>query len=132
MDMQYYLDEGIRMATISKAVSYTHLDVYKRQTMGIDSIKNVYKAQIDNGNTFFASNARGLPDGLRCLLQRAVRECCLKTDTDIEKLLEELLIMSRGVIYYWCIPVSYTHLDVYKRQRLQKYKVSSPSCGSFF
>ena len=33
--------------------------------MGIDSIKNVYKAQIDNGNTFFASNARGLPDGLR-------------------------------------------------------------------
>ena len=71
--------------------------------MGIDSIKNVYKAQIDNGNTFFASNARGLPDGLRCLLQRAVRECCLKTDTDIEKLLEELLIMSRGVIYYWCI-----------------------------
>ena len=49
------------------------------ETMGIDSIKNVYKAQIDNGNTFFASNARGLPDGLRCLLQRAVRECCLKT-----------------------------------------------------
>ena len=73
------------------------------ETMGIDSIKNVYKAQIDNGNTFFASNARGLPDGLRCLLQRAVRECCLKTDTDIEKLLEDLLIMSRGVIYYWCI-----------------------------
>ena len=35
------------------------------ETMGIDSIKNVYKAQIDNGNTFFASNARGLPDGLR-------------------------------------------------------------------
>ena len=32
-----------------------------------------------------------------------MRECCLKTDTDIEKLLEELLIMSRGVIYYWCI-----------------------------
>ncbi|MFQ7538123.1 MAG: hypothetical protein ACLRL6_12675 [Clostridium sp.] len=27
----------------------------------------------------------------------------LNPATDIEKLLEELLIMSRGVIYYWCI-----------------------------
>ena len=73
------------------------------ETMGIDSIKNVYKAQIDNGNAFFASNARGLPNGLRLLLQRAVKERCLKANTDIEKLLEELLIMRRGVIYYWCI-----------------------------
>lgn len=73
------------------------------ETMGIDSIKNVYKAQIDNGNAFFASNARGLPNGLRLLLQRSVEKRCLRNDTDIEKLLEELLIMSRGVIYYWCI-----------------------------
>ena len=98
------------------------------ETMGIDSIKNVYKAQIDNGNTFFASNERGLPDGLRQLLLRAVKTQDLNPATDIEKLLEELLIMSRGVISYWCIrngainvrTYIYDMANMYLRSYIQK------------
>lgn len=70
---------------------------------GIDTIKSVYKAQVDNSNDFFASNDRGLPDGLRTLLIQAKQENILAEHTDIEELLNQLLILSRGVIYYWCI-----------------------------
>ena len=78
--------------------------------------------------TFFASNERGLPDGLRQLLLRAVKTQDLNPATDIEKLLEELLIMSRGVIYYWCIrngainvrTYIYDMANMYLRSYIQK------------
>lgn len=91
------------------------------QRMGVDSMKNVYKAQVDNGNSFFASNDRGLPEGLRELLVRAQISGRLKQSVDIEVLQEQLLILSRGVIYYWCIKDGKMDMPHYVRQMAKNY-----------
>lgn len=93
------------------------------QRMGVDSMKNVYKAQVDNGNSFFASNARGLPEGLRELIVRAKEAGRLKQSVDIDVLLEQLLILSRGVIYYWCIRDGKMDMIDYVRQMAKNYLV---------
>lgn len=71
--------------------------------LGKDLVKNVYKAQIDNGNVFFLSNERGLPKGLKTLIIRAIDEHKIKNDVSAELLANELLIISRGIIYHWCV-----------------------------
>ena len=70
------------------SVSYTHLDVYKRQDFG-----NVY-------GMFFALTGDGLSD----------REL-----SDYSELIKREVSELDGVE-----PVSYTHLDVYKRQVLHR------------
>jgi len=83
--------------------------------LGKDLVKNVYKAQIDNGNTFFLSNERGLPAGLKTLIVRAIGQNKLRSDTAADLLTKELLIISRGIIYHWC--VSDGHVDMLANAR---------------
>lgn len=70
---------------------------------GKDLAKNIYKAQIDNGNNFFLSNERGLPKGLEILIIRAINQNKIRNDVSAELLEKELLIISRGIIYHWCV-----------------------------
>ena len=77
---------------------------------GLDLVKNAYKAQIDNGNRFFLSNDRGLPNGLRTLISKASDKGIWKDNTDVESLTDELLIISRGIIYHWCISSGETNM----------------------
>lgn len=101
--MKEVLPKCMELEPIEAIIQYLREQCHHGEQIGIDSVKNVYKAQVDNGNDFFASNERGLPEGLRELIVRAKVEGKLKEDTDIEALLEQLLILSRGVLYYWCI-----------------------------
>jgi AcrR family transcriptional regulator len=71
--------------------------------LGKDLVKNVYKAQIDNGNVFFLSDERGLPKGLQTLIIRAIDQKKIRSDISAELLEKELLIISRGIIYHWCV-----------------------------
>lgn len=71
--------------------------------LGKDLVKNVYKAQIDNGNVFFLSNERGLPKGLETLIIRAMDQNKISRNISSELLEKELLIISRGIIYHWCV-----------------------------
>lgn len=70
---------------------------------GCDVIKNLYKAQIDNGNVFFLSIDRGLPQGLQKLVEKASEQGLLLPDVAPEQITKELLILSRGIIYNWCV-----------------------------
>lgn len=66
-------------------------------------IESVYKAQIDTGNDFFLSMDRGLPKGLFLLIEKGITLGNIKESVKAEKLSEELLIISRGIIYHWCV-----------------------------
>lgn len=83
-------------------IEYLVTQCYHAELMGLSAVSNLYKAQIDNGNTFFLSYDRGLPQGLFQLINRAIEKGALQPDTDANSLMEELLIISRGTIYYWC------------------------------
>lgn len=70
---------------------------------GIDFITNLYKAQMNHGNEFFVSDDRGLPQILLKLIRRAIENGEIKKDIDAEQLLKDLLMITRGVIYHWCV-----------------------------
>ena len=72
-----------------KAVSYTHLDVYKRQVLYIEAISNTPA------------------------YEKAVADAFKKVQTTYPGI--ELKKNDKG----WEVAVSYTHLDVYKRQALR-------------
>lgn len=69
----------------------------------VDLIKNIYKAQVDHGSEFFLSVTRGLPVGMRQLVDRAVDNGVFKSDTDRALLTSDLLLIVRGHLYNWCI-----------------------------
>lgn len=88
---------------VNAIVDYLEYQCQHAVKIGIEAIKNIYKSQIDNGNLFFLSNDRGLPNGLRTLVKFASDEGLLRDDVIVEDLVSELLIMSRGTIYHWAV-----------------------------
>ncbi|MCT8978484.1 TetR/AcrR family transcriptional regulator [Clostridium sp. CX1] len=88
---------------------------------GKDLVKNIYKAQIENGNTFFLSKERGLPEGLRRLVLRAIDENKIRRDVSADLLIEELLILARGIIYYWCVSDGNVDMLEYARRMTSNY-----------
>ena len=121
------------------AVSYTHLDVYKRQVW----LRTFYErfpsySQENRELTFtFHVNRDGkirYEDGFRknnpyipMLLPRIYR---ITAERDLELLQNDLLMFQENVqlkklrsgscLFEQAKPVSYTHLDVYKRQYLYR------------
>lgn len=70
---------------------------------GWETSGNVYKAQMDNGSEFFMSSERGIAVYLKKLLDRCVEEGVLKEGSDTASLRDDLLIITRGIIYNWCV-----------------------------
>lgn len=86
---------------IEAIIDYTSEQCNYAKVIGLDLTIHIYKAQIDNGNTFFLNNERGLPHGLFELVEKAYNKNLLKKDADISQIQSEILIMARGIIYYW-------------------------------
>lgn len=106
MDMHFekniinYIDKS---KPIDAIVEYLVYQCRHAISVGVDIVKNIYKLQIDNGNDFFLSNDRGFPKGLRTLVNLAYEKNLFKDEVVAENLVNELLIISRGVIYNWAI-----------------------------
>lgn len=66
-------------------------------------IKNIFKVQVDTDNLFYLSNDRGFPRGIKYLLTLAKSQNILRDDANLDELLTELLIISRGIVYHWCV-----------------------------
>lgn len=78
--------------------------------MGLDLVQNTYKAQMNNASSFFLSNERGLPNGLKILIMRAKELGVIRDDLSVDTITNELLIISRGVIYHWCVSNGSSHM----------------------
>lgn len=70
---------------------------------GIDVIRNIYKAQMDNGSMFFLSKDRALPRGLNDLIVIGQETGQLSKSKSADQITDELLIVARGVIYNWAL-----------------------------
>ena len=88
---------------ISMPVSYTHLDVYKRQGHGIDPTLEGGKIYKRNKYYYIFAPAGGVPTGWQLVLR----------SKNILGPYERHVAIDQGSTK---ITVSYTHLDVYKRQ----------------
>lgn len=76
--------------------------IYAEQ-LGVDIIRNIYKAQIDNASTFFLSSERGLPKGLKEVVKKGLKNGELSSSKSEDQITEELLIISRGILYNWAL-----------------------------
>jgi AcrR family transcriptional regulator len=88
---------------------------------GVDFVKNIYKAQIDYGSEFFLSEGRGLSHGLYLLILRAKEKSLIRENVSAKQLTSELLIMSRGIIYNWCISDGKTDAQAITRWMATNY-----------
>lgn len=97
------VDECSKDAPVESILHYARCMVDYAADLGIDMMKNIYKAQVDHGNEFFLSVGRGLPQGLYGLVSRAYEQGALARDTDVDQLLSDLLTLIRGIVYNWCV-----------------------------
>ena len=70
---------------------------------GVDLTTQIYKAQLQNGTEFFLSESRGLPNGLTRSIKHLQEHKVLSDKKSAEQLSNEFLVISRGVIYNWCL-----------------------------
>lgn len=107
-EVDIYFEEVILPQLIEKDPIESILEYLSRQCQyaldnGINLIQNTYKAQMNNSYAFFLSNNRGLPNGLKLLITRAQEHGIIRQELSTDLLTSELLIISRGVIYNWCV-----------------------------
>ena len=88
------------------AVSYTHLDVYKRQMLSLGMLTI---------NALAASDSVIVPVQAHYLLLKGMTQL-MQTIEKVQRQINPPLKVD-GIL-----PVSYTHLDVYKRQELRGEK----------
>lgn len=71
--------------------------------MGVDLIRQVYKAQLEFGTRFFVSAERSLPRILRGIVAEGQASGELRAEPDADYIVAYVLRFSRGTIYDWCL-----------------------------
>ena len=115
------LDSCLKDEPVDAILHYADSMVVYAEDLGIDMMRNIYKAQVDNGNEFFLSVGRGLPQGLRTLVERAGDEGALLPDTDRDTLTSDLLTLIRGVVYNWCVAEGRLEMQKVTRRMVGNY-----------
>ena len=118
-DILLTADTGMAYQQNLKAVSYTHLDVYKRQVVVVDTdpqqtLATWWNVREADSPKLAPVSLRELPEKLHALEQAGFTYCFIDTPPALTEQNRQVLRLADLVL----IPVSYTHLDVYKRQPL--------------
>ena len=118
------LRAGVVPAAVAP-VSYTHLDVYKRQILEIGELAGLKKAEVETLRSFLsrqndiyraAFGKRATPHLRQCVFFGTTNaESGYLRDTTGNRRFWPVKTPGTGIKHSWD-PVSYTHLDVYKRQ----------------
>ena len=87
---------------IDRIVEYIDYQMKYATDIGIDLMIEVYKTQITEGTDFFLQSSRGLPQGLKTLVEQAQEIGVITKAESSESIASELLLIARGVIYNWC------------------------------
>lgn len=115
---------------INEIIEYIGYQMEYAKTFGVSTIIQIYKAQLTNGTEFFLSNDRSLPNNLYTLIKKAQDEGFLTTDYNANQICDELLLISRGVIYNWsqkngnynltdyCKKIISHHLEYFKQKNI--------------
>lgn len=70
--------------------------------LGYPLCAQIYRAQLMEQTDFVLSQKRGLPAGLIGMIGNLQKDEVLSTEKSAEEIGEELLLICRGIVYYWC------------------------------
>ncbi|MEJ8553381.1 TetR/AcrR family transcriptional regulator [Tepidibacter sp. Z1-5] len=88
---------------IDKILSIILYQVSYAKKMGIDILKQVYKAQLYDGREFFISEERKLNQILKNTIQFGQDNNEITKEFTASQITTYLLRLSRGILYDWCI-----------------------------
>ena len=88
---------------------------------GVDMVTQIYKAQLTDGTDFFLSLDRGLPKGLIHMISNLQKNHVISDEFTASHIAQEILLISRGVIYNWCQLNGSYDLKEYNRQIISRY-----------
>ena len=88
---------------------------------GIDLCIQIYKAQLTEGTEFFLSTERPLASGLISIIKSLQESGLVNDKVSAEDIGNELLLVSRGLIYNWCQHNGSYDLVKYSRKILGNY-----------
>ena len=118
-------DKPFQLVSIIEAVSYTHLDVYKRQDYAHwkEGLENIFEAVYKNKpfilNVYHDISKDQIEKVLfklvHGLIESIVEERSIETNLNEQQ--KNFIAYFYKYGFVGIMPVSYTHLDVYKRQR---------------
>ena len=90
-------------SSVDAILDYLDAQLDSAQQIGVDIGLQIYKAQLTEGTEFFLSADRPLARGLIQLIRRLQEVGTLRADKDAEALGSELLVITRGILYNWCL-----------------------------
>ncbi len=70
--------------------------------LGVEAITEIYKTQITEDHEFFLNQQRSIVKIITLIVTKAQEEGELSKDAIPTQITDEILIVSRGVIYNWC------------------------------
>ena len=104
---RHFLEEvipSIRDRDSMEAVlQYVDAQILASLELGVDIGLQIYKAQLTEGTEFFISSERALPDGLNRLLRHLQEIGALSSRKSAEEIGSEILVITRGILYNWCL-----------------------------
>ena len=86
-----------------KILEYLDFQMKYALIIGIDLMTQVYRVQITEGTSFFLDKQRELPKGLENLIEEAKNTGEIDKKVNVEAITDEILVISRGIIYNWCL-----------------------------
>ena len=89
--------------SVDAILDYLDAQLASAQQIGVDIGLQIYKAQLTEGTEFFLSHDRPLAHGLIQLIQHLQEVGTLRADKDAGQLGSELLVITRGILYNWCL-----------------------------
>ncbi|WML32883.1 hypothetical protein [Clostridium sp. OS1-26] len=88
---------------VDKLLEFIKYQVEYAEKRGLDIIRQVYKSQLYAGREFFISEERTLPRLLNEVVEEAQKNDELIADVSSKEITKQLLRLSRGTIYDWCV-----------------------------
>ena len=106
---------------IGKILEYLEYQMKYAEDLGVDLMTQIYRAQLLDDNDFFLSDERGLPGNLLKLVREAQEQGILRTDYECEEIGHELLLISRGAIFNWCLSNGSFDLSKYCKELISRH-----------
>jgi AcrR family transcriptional regulator len=104
MAFENFSNESTKISkAIDKIIEIIKYQVEYADKIGLDIIRQVYKSQLFAGREFFISEERTLPRILLEIVEEAQKNDELTEDLSSKEITRQLLRLSRGIIYDWCV-----------------------------
>lgn len=106
---------------LDAVLEYVEHQMKYAEDFGVDICIQIYKAQLTEGTEFFLSQERGLTNGLISILKNLQAKKIIQNQKDAETIANEILVISRGVLYNWCQQNGQYNVRKFAREIVSNY-----------